>query len=161
MCSVLPTAGGGLLCVFESVRTAPPHGGVLRSVTSFDGGSTWSWRSEERRIVYQTADPAFNALAPWMVRLPKDRLIVVFTTDEDRTVAGVPAEGVLDQSVKCVTSCDGGRSWSEEAALIDGRSPLYFPGACPLRRHADSAVVLVQYLHRHRGPFTRRGRLAR
>ncbi|MBM3475173.1 MAG: exo-alpha-sialidase [Armatimonadetes bacterium] len=161
MCSVVSLAEGRLLCVLESVRTEPPHRGVLRSVTSTDGGVTWSWRDEERRVVCQTRDPRFNALAPSMVRLPGGGLLVAFTTDEDRPQPGVPAEGVLDQSVKCVVSTDEGRTWSAEPMLVDGDSPLYFPGVCLLTAHTRAPVVLAQYLHRHRGSFTRRGRITR
>jgi hypothetical protein len=148
-----------LLCVLESVRTDWPHRGVLRSVTSADGGATWSWRDEERRIVYQPRNPLYNALAPSMVRLRGGGLLVVFTTDEDRPEPGVPAEGVLDQSVKSVVSTDDGRTWSTEPVLVDGASPLYFPGACLLTPRDRTPVILAQYQHRHRGSLTRRARV--
>jgi hypothetical protein len=159
MCSVVSVGDGRLLCVLESVRTEPPHRGVVRSVTSSDGGATWSWRDEERQTVYHTRDPLYNALAPSMVRLPGGGLLVVFTTDEDRPEPGIPAEGVLDQSVKCIVSTGDGQTWSAEPMIVDGDSPLYFPGVCLLTSRTRAPAVLAQYVHRHRGSFTRRARI--
>src|SRR5262249_52889688 len=44
MGTVVALSRNRLLCALESVQTTPPHAGVIRYVTSDDGGSTWSWR---------------------------------------------------------------------------------------------------------------------
>jgi hypothetical protein len=115
----------------------------------------------ERGVVHAPRDPRYNALAPWLLRLRDGALLVVFTTDEDRAEPGVPATGVLEQSVKCLLSGDVGQSWMGPPEPQDTGWPLYFPGACPLRSASGEEGVLVQYTHRYRGGFTRRAWPAR
>ena len=50
MPSVVELPSGRLLCVMESVQTAPPHANCLRAVTSDNGGRTWSWRAPSARL---------------------------------------------------------------------------------------------------------------
>jgi len=111
MCSVVELPDGRLLAALESVQTDPPHRGCTRTVTSDDGGKTWSWQDEERRMLYAPEDPTYNALSPWLVRLSNGNLFAVFTTDEDRAEPGVCAIQRLDQDVKYVLSTDNGHTW--------------------------------------------------
>ena len=64
MCSVVELPGGRLLAAIESVQTAPPHRGCTRLVTSEDGGRTWSWNREERRMLYVRKTPRSIASLP-------------------------------------------------------------------------------------------------
>jgi hypothetical protein len=144
MCSVVEVSRNKLLCAFETVQVAPPHRGVLMTVTSEDGGKSWSWTKEERHILYQPRDINFNALAPWVIMLSDGRLLCVFTTDEDRKEPGVAATSILSQDVKCIVSRDGGRTWSKPY-LVDGNYPCYFPGVCELLHGKQPGSVLVQY----------------
>lgn len=145
MCTVAQTSPGRLVCVCEGVQEAPPHRGCLWVVDSADGGKTWSGR----RKLYEPKETDFNALAPWMVRLANGLLVVVFTTDEDRDRPGVPSTGRLHQSLKYVTSTDGGKTWAGPW-VIDDQIPDYFPGACVVRDTAHSEKLLVQYFGRSR-----------
>jgi hypothetical protein len=160
MCTVVETAPPRLVCAFESVQTAPPHAGLLRFVTSGDGGATWSWSAHERAVLYQPADTRFNALAPWMVRLPDGTLLCVFTTDEDRPVPGVASRGRLYQDLKFVTGEPEGEVWSAHATPIDSDYPNLFPGLCLATGPQARPTLVLQYLNAQRGTVTRRGRLS-
>ncbi len=144
MCSVVEVSKNKLLCAFETVHVAPPHRGPPMSVTSDDGGKTWSWSKAERRVLYQPRDADFNALASWMIMLSDGRLLCVFTTDEDRKKPGVASTAVLSQDVKYIISRDKGRTWSKPA-LIDAYYPCYFPGVCELLHARQPSTILVQY----------------
>jgi hypothetical protein len=157
MPSVVELPGGRLLCCIESVQTEPPHAGLVRLVTSDDGGRTWSWQREERRVVYQPRNRAFNALAPWVVELPGGGLLCVFTTDEDRPAPGVAGTGRLYQDLKAVVSGDGGQTWSRRPVVLDRDYPVLFPGACLVAGYGrEPATVLVQYHSLQRGTVTLR-----
>jgi len=144
MPTVVEVAKNKLLCTLETVQVAPPHRGLLMSVTSEDGGKSWSWTKAERKLLYQPKDINYNALAAWTITLSDGRLLCVFTTDEDRTEPGVPATGVLSQDLKYMISRDKGRTWSKPA-LIDANYPCYFPGVCELLHAKQPGSVLVQY----------------
>lgn len=152
MCSVVELSPGRLLCVCEGVDVRRPHRGTLYRVSSEDGGSTWSWQRGERPLLYAPERRAYNALAPWMIRLASGPLFCVFTTDEEAPTPGVASTGRLEQNLKWMGSLDGGRSWSAPA-VVDAASPLYFPGVCEIA----PGVVLVHYLHAGRGFIQRRG----
>ncbi len=161
MPSVVELPGGRLLCCLESVQAQAPHAGLVRLVASDDGGRTWSWQREERQVLYQPRDRAFNALAPWMVGLPGGALLCVFTTDEDRPAPGVAATGRLYQDLKAVMSGDGGRTWSRRATVLDSDYPILFPGVCVVAgRGRLAATVLVQYHSLQRGTVTLGGHVA-
>ena len=144
MCAVVELSKNKLLCAFETVQTYPPHRGVLMSVTSDDGGKTWSWQKRERRLLYQPPNPDFNALAPWIIKLSTGDLLCIFTTDEDRERPGVAATSVMDQSLKYIISRDGGKTWSK-SAIVDADHPIYFPGVCELRHGKRKGTLLAQY----------------
>ncbi len=144
MCTVVELSKNKLLCAFETVQTYPPHRGVLMSVTSDDGGKTWSWQRKERDLLYQPPNPDFNALASWMIKLSTGDILCVFTTDEDREKPGVAATAVMDQSLKYIISRDGGKTWSK-SSVIDADHPIYFPGVCELRHGERKGALLVQY----------------
>lgn len=136
MASVVELPSGRLLCVFESVQTVRPHANCIRQVTSDDGGRTWSWQQDERRILFQSAKPNHLAVSPWVARLPGGPLLCVFATDEDQPLASAPGthprQMMLD--VKCVSSLDAGRTWSTTAQTIfAGTHRCYVPGVLPLR----------------------------
>ncbi len=144
MPTVVELSKNHLLCAFETVQVNPPNRGVLMTVTSDDGGKTWSWQKAERHLLYQPKDINFNALAPWMIELSDGRLLCVFTTDEDRKEPGVAATGVLSQDLKYVISRNKGCTWSAPL-LIDGNYPCYFPGVCELKQGKRKGSLLVQY----------------
>lgn len=150
MPSVVETAPGHLLCVFESVDVEPPFKGVLRRVTSNDGGRTWSWTGAERPVVWRPPDRDFNALAPWMIRLSSGALLCVFVTDEDRPEPDTPSTGRLDQDVKAVYSRDGGETWSCCAQTVAAEPRCYLPGIVELTSRERRGQVLVQYASRNR-----------
>lgn len=156
MCSVVETAPGRLLCVFESVDVVPPFRGVLRRVTSDDGGLTWSWAREDRPVVWRPADHTYNALAPWTIRLSSGTLLCVFVTDEDRPVPDVPSTSRLDEDVKAVYSHDDGKTWSPRPQTIAADHPCYLPGVVELKRGPRRGQVLLQYTSR-RVPSIRYG----
>lgn len=157
MGTVVELPDGELLCVMESVQTEERHAGLVLSVRSRDRGRTWSWSERERDVVYEPADTRYNALAPWMIPLEDGRLLVVFTTDEDRAEFGIASTGVLYQDLRYITSDDGGRTWSAPR-IVSAAYPIYFPGVCQLRTGPAKGDVLIQYLHQHRGFFFQRGR---
>ena len=136
MASVLELPSGQLLCVLESVQTAPPHANCLRLVSSNDGGRTWSWQRDERRILYQASKPNHLTVSPWVCRLSTGPLVCVFATDEDQPSSSPPGTPpwYLETDVKCVLSFDAGRSWSPIAQPIySGTHHCYAPGILPLR----------------------------
>lgn len=143
MPSVVELPTGRLLCVFESVQTAPPHANCLRAVASDDGGRTWNWQRKERQIIHAPRKPDHLAVSPWMVRLPEGGLLSVFTTDEDRDApsrSGTPP-WAFRMDVKCIFSRDDGQTWSSPAETVfagDHRS--YAPGALVLR---DGSVLVT------------------
>jgi hypothetical protein len=117
-------------CALESVQTFRPHANLVRFVTSDDGGRTWSWTREERRVLYQPAKPDFMALAPYLTRLADGALACVFCTDEDRDQpdrSGTPP-GRLNMDVKLVTSADGGRTWGAPETVYADTHRAYLPG---------------------------------
>lgn len=150
MCTVVETSPGKLLCVFESVDVRFPHKGVLRSVTSEDGGATWSWQHEERPIIWRPADRTYNALAPWTIRLSSGALACVFVTDEDRATPDTPATGRLNQDVKAIYSFDDGKTWSKRPQMVADEHPCYLPGIVELRHGSHAGRVVVQYHSRWR-----------
>lgn len=160
MPSVAELSDGRLLCVLESVQTFPPHAGVIRCVESRDGGRTWSWQREERRVVYQPRDTHFMALAPWVTKVFGDHLLCVFITDEDRESPDRPGTPVphLNMDVKCVWSTDGGRVWSLPAQTVYAEThKCYMPGVGVLKQRGREAEILVLFLETQRGFFSRRG----
>jgi len=136
MASVVELPSGQLLCALESVHTAPPHANCIRQVTSDDGGRTWSWQHEERRILFQSSKPNHLSVSPWVTQLPGGPLCCVFATDEAQPLpsrSGTPPR-YLKTDVKCVFSVDQGRSWSPAAQTIfAGTHHSYVPGVLMLR----------------------------
>ena len=157
MPSVVELPGGRLLATVESVGARRPHPNLVRSVSSDDGGSTWSW--PDRGIVYRPRGN-FMALAPWTIRTRGGPLICVFCTDEDRDtpdVSGTPPRR-LNMDVKYVVSRDEGATWSATAhAVYDEHHRNYLPGIIEL---AADGGVLVQWANYATGGYmTRRGTL--
>lgn len=164
MPSVVELSDGRLLCVLESVQTFPPHAGVIRLVEWRDGGRTWSWTREERRVVYQPRDTRFMALAPWVTTVFGDNLLCVFITDEDRDAPDKPGTPPpqLNMDVKCVWSADGGKTWSRPAQTVHAEThKCYMPGVGVLRQNSREAEILVLFLETQRGYFSRRGKAVR
>lgn len=160
MPSVVELSRGHLLCVLESVQTFLPHAGVIRCVESCDGGRTWSWTREERRVVYQPRNTDFMALAPWVAKLWEDTLLCAFITDEDRKTPDKPGTPppYLNMDVKCIWSTDGGRTWSRPAQTIYADThKCYMPSVAVLKRGAKEAEILVLFLETEKGFFCRRG----
>ena len=136
MASVVELPSGRLLCVFESVQTSRPHPNCIRLVTSDDGGRTWSWRQQERGIVFQSRKPNHLAVSPWVAALPGGSLLCVFATDEDQPLPSPSGTHPwhLKTDVKYVSSLDEGRTWSPAAQTIfAGTHHCYAPGVLPLR----------------------------
>ncbi len=136
MASVVQLPSGRLLCVFESVQTFRPHANCIRLVTSDDGGRTWSWQQEERRILFESAKPSHLAVSPWVTRLPGGPLLCVFATDENQPLPSPSGTHPwhLKTDVKCVSSLDGGHTWSPAAQTVfAGTHQCYAPGLLPLR----------------------------
>lgn len=160
MPSVVELSGGRLLCVLESVQTFFPHTGVIRWVESYDGGRTWSWAREERRVVYQPRDTRFMALAPWVTKVLGDSLLCVFITDEDRESPDRPGTPPphLNMDVKCVWSTDGGKTWSQPAQTVYAEThKCYMPGVGALKQSSREAEVLVLFLETQKGFLSRKG----
>jgi hypothetical protein len=150
---------GQLLALFESVEVRRPHANVVRSVTSDDGGKSWSWSKVEREVVYEpqkTGD--FMALVPWVIRLSDGTLVCVFGTDEDRDtpdVSGTPPRQ-MHLDIKSVTSRDGGHTWSRPAALVYGGTHRnYLPGV--IERSKRPGELVLQLLDYDRGYVLLRG----
>ena len=155
MPSVVELPGGRLLATVECVAAQRPHANVIRSVTSDDGGATWSWR--ERGVVYQPRG-TFMALAPWTIRTRDGVLICVFCTDEDRDtpdVSGMPPRR-LSMDVKYVVSRNEGKTWSPPQVVYDEHHRNYLPGIIEL---AGDGGLLVQWVNYAAGGYmARRGR---
>ncbi|MCX6917492.1 MAG: sialidase family protein [Verrucomicrobia bacterium] len=136
MASVVELPSGRLLCALESVQTAAPHANCIRLVTSDDGGQTWSWRREERQILFQSSRTNYLSISPWLTRLPDGKLLCVFATDENHAVPGKPGTHAsqLNLDLKYVMSMDDGRTWQRDARVIyAGTHRTYIPGLLPLR----------------------------
>jgi hypothetical protein len=130
MMSVVELSPNKLLMAFESVSIKPPHENVIRSVTTQNGGASWSWAREERQILYATPKRGFLAFAPWLAPLCRGRFICVFCTDEDRDVAsisGTPPHRIK-ADIKYVTSSNAGKSWTTSTPLADESHAYYLPG---------------------------------
>jgi len=129
MPTLIELPNGRLICVYESVKTAPPYANCIRSVTSDDGGKTWSWIDEKREIVFEAGDHL--AISPWMIRLPTGELICIFATDQDR---GKPAISGTDprkifSDLKAIVSSNNGKSWELLATPIFKETHRsYLPG---------------------------------
>ena len=109
--------GKTLICVYESSLN-----GIfsVQTVTSQDDGATWG----PRQTVYAPANLARNAQSPQIVNTD-GVLVVTFMTDEDT--------GTKDESIKVVTSVDGGRTYGNKLTVAD--APQFWPGllAAPMR----------------------------
>ena len=153
MPSVVELPSGRLLCVLESVQTSRPHANCIRLVSSDDGGRTWSWQQQERRILFQPSKPNHLAVSPWVTQVPSGPLLCVFATDEDQASPSPSGTHPRDMrtDVKCVFSLDQGRSWSQPAETIfAGTHHSYSPGALPL---SDGSLLVTcqdfaPYTHR-------------
>lgn len=141
MCSVAEVSGR-LVCICEGVQEYQPHRGCLWITDSPDGGRTWS---SPHRKLWEPANPDFNALAPWAVRISNGMLFVVFTTDEGRQSPTEASTGTLFQDLKYIVSRDNGASW-EGPWIIDDAYPIFFPGACVVNDKTGEETVVVQYL---------------
>ncbi|MBA4148294.1 MAG: exo-alpha-sialidase [Verrucomicrobia bacterium] len=136
MPTVVELEPGKLLVVFESVQIEAPHANCVRSVTSNDGGKTWSWSQAERSIVFQPQKKHFMAISPWMTRAGSNTLICAFATDEDRDTPDKPATHPrhMNMDVKYVLSFDDGKTWSRSAQTIfDKTHRSYAPGVLLLQ----------------------------
>jgi hypothetical protein len=136
MASVVEMSSGRLLCVLESVQTAVPHANCIRLVTSEDGGHTWSWQRQERRILFQPQPSDHLAVSPWVTRMRDASLACVFATDEAQPSSSPPGTHprYLKTDVKCVFSYDQGRSWSGAAQTLFAETHhAYAPGILPLK----------------------------
>ncbi len=157
MPSVVELSPGRLLCVVESVQVASPHAGVIRQVTSDDGGRTWSWERRERAVVYEPSDKRFAAYAPWLARLPGGALVCVFGTNEERPEPSPPGAPPpeLNLDIKYVCSGDSGRSWSPPPATVyEGSHHNYMPGVLPLkvgRRKGALLFLMLDYRAGYKG----------
>ena len=161
MASAIELPSGRLLCVLESVQTFRPHANCIRQVTSDDGGRTWSWRQEERRILFQSGKPDHLAVSPWIACLPGGPLLCVFATDEDQPLPGVSGTPPwqLKTDVKCVSSLDAGHTWSIVAqAVFAGTHRCYAPGVLALR---DGSLLVTCQDFSTRGHRAFRGIIAR
>ncbi len=143
MGSIIEVRPGRLLCVFETVDTALPHAGVIMSVTSNDGGRTWSWRNAERSVVYRPSDRRFGAYCPWIARARDGRIVCVFGLNEgrDRPIPGGTPLPELGLDIVAVESHDEGRTWSAPVRLYEGTHRNAMPGIVALPGRADSLFV--------------------
>lgn len=129
MATVAALSPQRLVAAMEGVDPAPPHPNLLFLVTSEDGGRSWSWQTQDRRILYRPRRKNYMALCPQLSRLSNGTLACVFCTDEDRDqpgLSGTPPDR-LQMSVKLILSEDQGRSWSAPQALTDSQR-TYLPG---------------------------------
>lgn len=151
MANVLDLGGGRLFCAFESVQAEAPHAGLIRYVTSRDGGKSWSWSSEERKVLYEPKDRRYHAFAPALARLKGGALLAVFASNEGRPEPGIsgtpPRELNLD--IRFVTSDDRGATWSASHDLYSGGHHCYLPGIVTLGSKGEKA--LVSFLDYDRG----------
>ena len=134
MGSIIEVKPSSLLCVFETVDTALPHAGVIMSVTSNDGGRSWSWSARERSIVYQARDRRFGAYCPWIARARDGRIVCVFGLNEGRKqpISGGTPLPELGLDIAAVESTDGGRTWSSPVRLYEGTHRNGMPGILAL-----------------------------
>jgi len=159
MGSIIETAPGHLLCVFETVDTAPPHAGVIMSVTSDDGGRTWSWSATERSTVYQARDRRFGAHCPWTVRARDGRIVCVFGLNEGRDQpirSGTPLPE-LGLDIVAVESSDQGVTWSRPIKLVEGTHRNALPGILSLP--GGSGDLYVHWVDFDRGYLALIGKL--
>lgn len=146
MASVAELGDGTLFAAFESVQITAPHANLIRSVTSADGGATWSWRTRDRGVLYEPAKDKFMALAPWMIRRHDGSLFVVFCTDEDRDTpdrSGTPPRR-MNLDIKCVMSRDDGKTWSPSQVVHAGGHRNYLPGVVE-RSNGSLQVHCIDY----------------
>lgn len=159
MGSVVELPAKRLICAFESVQTAPPHGGLIRRVISDDGGTTWSWQKKERAVLYEPANRTFSAYAPSLTRLPRGLLLCVFATNEDREKPdkpGTPAPD-LNLDIKYKLSYDNGRTWPGKPRVIYTEThKAYMPGIVSLKQ----GRVLALFLDMGKGYFGSIGSIA-
>jgi hypothetical protein len=143
MASVVELESGRLLAALESAQTDKPHVNLIRFVTSDDGGKTWSWRTNDRSVLFEPGDHRHMAVAPWLAQCPGDTLICVFATDEDRAEPDQPGTppAQFHMDIKCVLSCDGGKSWTQRAETVfTGSHRCYAPGVAVLQ---DRSLLLT------------------
>ena len=150
MCSVVEMPSGRLICALESCSTTEPISAVIRFVMSDDGGRSWSWSQAERFILYETRDPRYNAIAPWLTRLADGTLLCVFATDEDQAQPDDVSTGILNEHLKYVLSADGGRSWTNSFTLV-AEHAVYLPGVIQLEHGPDKGTILCCYVNHKTG----------
>ena len=134
MASVVETAPGQLLAVFESVAPAAPHPNVLRVVRSTDGGATWSWTQVQDNLLYAARGTSHMALAPWIARQEDGRILCVFATDEDASEPSTPGgnPSLMKIRLRGMFSEDGGKSWSQPVVIESRDRHAYMPGVLAL-----------------------------
>ncbi len=135
-----------LVCVLESVNPDLPRKGVIRAVTSSDGGATWSWQQSERPIVYAPRDANYAAFVPWLTRLADGTLLCTFVTDEDNGQPVPSGSRARDHQldVKYVTSTDNGTTWSPEAAIADNSThQAYIPSLLAFGEGTRQQLLLL------------------
>jgi len=155
MAAVVELPDRTLVCALESVQTAPPHAGVLRVVTSRDGGRTWSHSRGERPVLYQPKDVRYHAFSPWLLHLKSGELLCAFATNEDRPepgISGTPPH-LLNLDIKTTFSRDGGRTWSPSAPLYTGTHRNYLPSLVSL----PNGRVMATFLDFDRGSLSMTG----
>ncbi|MBM3493803.1 MAG: exo-alpha-sialidase [Armatimonadetes bacterium] len=159
MASIVALDGDRLLCVFETVDTAPPHAGVIMAVTSDDGGKTWSWSKRERSVVYRPADRRYGAYGPWMVRVSGGAIVCLFGRNEGRAApipGGTPLPA-LGLDMVATVSGDGGQTWSKPAVVYEGSHRNALSGLIVAPGKPD--VVLAHWLDFDRGYLMTEGRV--
>lgn len=162
MASVVELKSGRLLAALESTQTEKPHANLIRFVTSDDGGATWSWQTNGRGVLFEPADRRHMAVAPWLTQSPDGMLICVFATDEDRVEPDKPGTppNQFHMDIKCVLSCDGGQSWTQQAQPVFTNSHrCYAPGAAVLQQDGSLLVTFIDFATKRfrafRGDLTR------
>ncbi len=161
MASAVVLPNGHILCVFETVDTAPPHAGVIMSVESADGGKTWSWKTPGRRMVYQARDHRFGAYCPWVALTPERRLVCVFGLNEGREKPNAPGTPPPDlgMDIVAIESRDLGQTWSAPAVVHAGSHRSFMPGVVALPgRPAD---LLCHWIDADRGCLVAEGSVPR
>ena len=155
-CAVAELSENRLICALESVQVDLPHRGLIRYVTSKDGGRTWSWQRTERYVLYEPANKEYNALSPWIVRLSNGALLCVFITDEDRSVPDVPSTGVVDEDLKYVVATESRGTWSRTPGILDDGHPIRLPGVIELSYGPSKGKIFASYIRNGR-VFTKTG----
>jgi hypothetical protein len=143
MASVVELESGRLLAALESTQTDKPHANLIRFVTSDDGGTTWSWPSAGRGVLFEPADRRHMAVAPWLAQRKDGTLICAFATDEDRAEPDPPGTppNRFNMDIKYVLSRDGGRTWTTQAQPVFTASHrCYAPGLAVLQ---DGSLLLT------------------